>query len=553
MNTSVEKTQDNKSLVHFVALNSLMSHTERQLVDIDWVQGQTLDVYLGDLGGEWLVNVMGKSVDQEDWSSISLQPGDYVVAAPNLRGGDTGKNILRLVAIAVISFYTFGAGGLGAKIGTETIFGTIGATASTGQLIAATALMVGGQMAVAALLPPSAFKTSSDASPTYSITGPKNTSTAGVPVPLCYGGHGMAGNIVASYIENATEYDQNVYMLINAGEGIIDGISDIKINDQPMANFKGAQRIVKVGSDNQSSIGWFNKIITPRSWNLAPEDKNTWHIFGTTNPAEQLRLDINFPGGLADPSSKGGTDYEPQGLSIEVSPQGQNSWTGFGAQTQNQNYSNGIPTNFGPDYSKSLFTWRKRTKKGFSVSITSKELPLANYDVRVKIQYNAAITGDPINGITISDLNEIVFETIGYNHTALLGLKIAVDQDITSIPKITFYNQGMLIDVFDEATQLWTSQPSDNPAWIAWDLFTNTRYGGGIPDNRMNLMEFREWAQYCEEKDLTFNGVFDQGETLWDVIGIVYRAGQRSQHVVQHGQYHTGFTKSILAFKRRPS
>ncbi|MEN6439764.1 MAG: hypothetical protein ABFD97_14410, partial [Syntrophobacter sp.] len=81
---------------------------------------------------------------------------------------------------------------------------------------------------------------------------------------------------------------------------------------------------------------------------------------------------------------------------------------------------------------------------------------------------------------------------------------------------------------------------SDNPAWVAYDVFTQPVISGrgtaelpyavcrfdGIDPSRMDIVKFKEWADYCDESvpdgaggtepRVTFNGGFDFDTTMWE-------------------------------------
>lgn len=83
-------------------------------------------------------------------------------------------------------------------------------------------------------------------------------------------------------------------------------------------------------------------------------------------------------------------------------------------------------------------------------------------------------------------------------------------------------------------------QWSDNPAWVAYDVFTQPVISGrgtaespyavcrfdGIDPSRMDIIKFKEWADYCNEPvpdgaggtepRITFNGGFDFDTTMWE-------------------------------------
>lgn len=65
-----------------------------------------------------------------------------------------------------------------------------------------------------------------------------------------------------------------------------------------------------------------------------------------------------------------------------------------------------------------------------------------------------------------------------------------------------------------------------NPAWIVYDMMTDSRFGGCLHPSRLDFWAFKEWAEYCEAKGLHFNAVFDSQESLWDQIAKVFRVGR---------------------------
>ncbi|MFZ2447486.1 MAG: phage tail protein [Syntrophobacteraceae bacterium] len=86
----------------------------------------------------------------------------------------------------------------------------------------------------------------------------------------------------------------------------------------------------------------------------------------------------------------------------------------------------------------------------------------------------------------------------------------------------------------------WALEWSDNPAWAAFDVFTQPVIAGegaeaspfavvrfdGLDPARIDLVKFKEWADYCDElvpdgfggteKRVTFNGGFDFDSSMWE-------------------------------------
>ncbi|CAG9228909.1 phage tail protein [Burkholderia vietnamiensis] len=192
-------------------------------------------------------------------------------------------------------------------------------------------------------------------------------------------------------------------------------------------------------------------------------------------------------------------------------------------------------------------------------SYFSPQLPLGKYEIRVRRNEDytdwshggpRVIKGQPISGDTtqsecyISDLNEIVFDGVAFNHTALVAIRVKMDSQLSSTPSVSFTNGGRLITTMkrDGGTITTAQQPSSNPAWIYYDMATNSRYGPGFSPDRLDLDSIFEWAEFCDANGLTFNGVLDQVMNFWDASAYVLRVG--------HAQVITVGTRYYIAIER---
>lgn len=150
------------------------------------------------------------------------------------------------------------------------------------------------------------------------------------------------------------------------------------------------------------------------------------------------------------------------------------------------------------------------------------------YDVRIRRTTAKAPTQQVIGKFTHTsyteaiwtNLNEIILDDIQYNYTALMGVKVRLDGQLSSTPNITADVKGIKCGHYDYDGTLLETKWTANPAWIAVDLLTNERYGGSIDVSRIDMPKFIEWAEYCEENDIEFNGYFSTNSNLWDVLKV---------------------------------
>lgn len=166
-----------------------------------------------------------------------------------------------------------------------------------------------------------------------------------------------------------------------------------------------------------------------------------------------------------------------------------------------------------------------RSRNAVRLSITSPELEEGKYEIRYRRKTVESTVDTISERVDVSDINEIIIDKVGYINTALGALKIRLNDQISGLPRVTFLVKGRIVKVWDVENSTWFFQHSANPAWIVMDMLTHKRYGVGISEGRINIGRFKEWAQFCDQEGLEFNGVFDTTMNVWEAMKLVARAG----------------------------
>jgi predicted phage tail protein len=522
---------------------------------IEWRDGLTvaealsgrLDPYTS------IVCLNGGVVSADYWDSTVIPEGSCLALSQLPEGGDSGKDILRLVlTVAIIATGQW-------------YLGTTLTAGSAAYYAASAALVVGTTLLVNALVPPTlASNDDMSDSPTYGIDGAKNTSREGVKVPVCYGAFRMAGNIISMHVRNTGD-TQYLYMLLNAGEGPVAAITDIQVNDQPIANFQAVETDIRLGSKTQEPIEWFeaNTASVSRGVTIG----TGWSTYTGLNVIDRFRLDFVAPTGIWRVDDKGRRKTVTVTLEAEYRKIGTAQWTTLAPGTEPVSYSNnyvyygynnysssGDIFNFNPEFSTTTLTagdsvvdgviyrggeavgyLQRDGQYGGSLSITldktspyrwsiySPTLSEGTYEVRVRRTNAETETDKQRDKVVWSDYTEIVNDKVAYRNTALVGLKIKLTDQLSSLPNVTYLNQGRVIKYWTGSG--WKDGPSNNPAWVVYDMLTSTRYGAGIEANRIDIDRWKEWGDYCDSAGLTFDGVLDASQSLWDAMQHVFRAG----------------------------
>lgn len=537
--------------------------------EMAWARKKTLAEYfpLG-TAEQSVVSINGKIIPQEQFGATYIAKGDNVVVCPIPAGGGGGKQILSMVAMIAVAVYApVLAGSINGALGLSTAAGSFAMAATTAGVMMAGSMLVNTVFAPPQPKAPSAEATSSS----YGIDGAKNTSLEGIPVPVCYGEFRMGGNILGLYTLNDGD-TQILYMLLSAGEGPIAGISDILINDNPIADYKDVETEIRLGTPDQTAIDWFNE--TTVAQNKGTKLTTDWTYHTTTTPIDKFRLDVVAPSGLCEIDTKSGASKNRSvTLEIQYRPIGSADWNDIQSQTIEGwrtvradgsgvdivwKYEDGTTVtdqaqleyldkqDYGklgslvtaaavkaqertPIYSDTL-TITSNKRSAVRKSFASGKLNTDKYEIRVRRTTAKSTEGNVLDELYLSDVNEIQTESLTYPNTALLALKIKLGDQISGLPTVTYVNGGRILGVYGKPTgagsDQWYQAASKNPAWIVWDILTNRRFGGAMQTSRLDFPAFQRWAKHCDEQGFTWDGVIDTEMNVWDACQLVLRCGR---------------------------
>jgi len=173
-------------------------------------------------------------------------------------------------------------------------------------------------------------------------------------------------------------------------------------------------------------------------------------------------------------------------------------------------------------------------------------LARGKYEVRL-----ARLSAEEASTLKMSDLywtalDEILNEALAYPYLALLALAIDGSERLNNRAPVVsaVWDRGTITvrgsisagAFVDSGTM---SVASSNPAWAAYDLLTNERYGYRIAPSRLDYATWAAWADWCDGlvdgvKRITLNGILDSQMSLAAALAKICQHG-RAQ-IVQAGQ-----------------
>ena len=140
-----------------------------------------------------------------------------------------------------------------------------------------------------------------------------------------------------------------------------------------------------------------------------------------------------------------------------------------------------------------------------------------SFPVQVRLERITADSSDTSlqNAFSFSSATDIIFQQNAYPNTAHLALRLGAEQ-FPRVPNRVFRLRGIKVKIPHNATvdlatgritysgtfngtfktdKEWTT----DPAWILYDVLTNTRYGCSIPETKINKFTFKTVSEYCGE------------------------------------------------------
>ena len=585
-------------------------------------EGKTLGEYLGDLDPEQTWMVFHNGVEVEDYEAEADRP---VAATDSIgillvpQGGDGFKSVLRIVmqAAAVALAFVPGVG-----------------------WAAALAINVAVGLANAFLLTPKPPKTNNDQEErAYGIDGAKNSATEGIVYPVVYGEYRVAGNFCDSFTVNQGD-DQYLYLRSILNDGLINSVSDIEVNEQPIENFKQVSARIALGELDQPANDWFNRSVV--QVNKSAKLDTSWVYHTTTGEVDKLRFDVVFTQGLVTISEKKGT-YSGRSVTFECQyrevdpvtkePIGGGSWSNMGIGTPEDYFRNDYtrsvddvfgarfttdidrvtlhgrvsplsiaentpriqyrpvgsstwqnvpgewdedtaeqdryiyddandgtisgPTNATPsvgftrdfDLTPGQYEFRgvdgavieqatgyptsgsnrytvsdsrtRQIRKSFETSRVNR----GYYETRIRRTTPTSTNKYILDEVFLSDVGEIGLDKIRLSGVANIALKIKLNDQLNQIPTLSAKVRGCVLQEYDKYGNPTVKRWSANPAWIALDILLSQERGAQYSKSRIDWPAWVRFAQYCDDNNLTYNGVFVTAGALGEAYREVMRVG----------------------------
>lgn len=464
--------------------------------------------------GEWVYSINGHEVTLD----TPVNDNDYIVVMPKIEGKFFG--VLLSIGMAVFT------GGIasGAIFGIQSLIWRTVLSMAIGMI---------GNAVISKLTAPKVDRSNSEQSTTYGWGGTKTVTGQGYPLAVTYGRMKSAGMLLSRHVISDGE-KQYLNLLYCAGEGELSKIEDIRINSNPISNYKDVQVDIRLGTNDQTVIPNFNDNFADQGLNY--ELKSDWSVQQVQGDAcDAIELTIGFPNGLYYSNDSGGMDKTSVTVDAEIRKVGTQEWQSL-PLSNNKGLSSHVKKEpkrwFFVDrdnkkIANSNYTGyiREATNSAFYRVFRFDNLDKAKYEVRMRCSGKDGTSLRHVNKVYWTQLTQIIYDDFVHPGKALIGIKaLATSQLSGSDPDVSWIQERDKVWVFNPYTNRYEDKPADNPAWAAYDLLHICRKIGGEyvvfgqPYGRIDYDAFNAWAEKCTLNKFTFNYIFDTATRLWDAL-----------------------------------
>lgn len=464
--------------------------------------------------GEWVYSINGHEVTID----MIVNDDDYIVAMPKIEGKFFG--VLLSIGMAVFT------GGIasGAIFGIQSLIWRTVLSMAVGMI---------GNAVISKLTAPKVDRSNSEQSTTYGWGGTKTVTGQGYPLAVTYGRMKSAGMLLSRHVISDGD-KQYLNLLYCAGEGELSKIEDIRINSNPISNYKDVQVDIRLGTNDQSVIPNFNDNFADQGLNY--ELKSDWSVQQVQGDAcDAIELTIGFPNGLYYSNDSGGMDKTSVTVDAEIRKVGTQEWQSL-PLSNNKGLSGHVkkkPKQWffidksNRDIANSNYAghiW-EATNSAFYRVFRFDNLEKAKYEVRMRCSGKDGTSLRHVNKVYWTQLTQIIYDDFVHPGKALIGIKaLATSQLSGSDPDVSWIQERSKVWVFNPYNNQYEEKPADNPAWAAYDLLHICRKIGGEyvifgqPYGRIDYDAFNAWAEKCSLNKFTFNYIYDSATRLWDAL-----------------------------------
>lgn len=467
-----------------VTPNALTLDGQRN-VPADLQPGENLAAFLarhvpGIASGAWAVSIGGATVPQAMWAHTFPKHGQ-VIACRAL----VAKQVVQLAAIAVLSYFTIGAGGGLWGINAAAALG------SNGLMAAQWGAFMAGSLLINKVLGPKVPKVGEAAAArqAYSLSGQRNSARAYESLPVLWGEMRVTPDLAGQPYAWFEGDDQYLSTILLGGVNVHSAF-DLAIGDTPLASFEEVSTFFNGFSGMASEdVPLYSNADSIAGAEL--ENDGAW--VKRTSSSDTVALQVDIEGQLYDLDNKSNALVNSVPLFIETRVVGTEAWQSALSTT----------------LSNSTVDVVRRT---FSVPVA-----LGQHEVRVRLGKPTYNEGDGKDACKFAwnVLKSIQPDTADYSQWGRIGIKIKATGQISgSLDTVRATYRARPLPVWSGTewiTATTRAEGLSNPGAILLQTLRGVyangvlQFGFGMSDEQIDIEGLKAFMLHCAARGYTYD------------------------------------------------
>lgn len=460
--------------------------------------------------------VNGVSIERQHWARTvpGLSDRVTVTVVPQGRGG--GSNpiaVIATIALAVVAPFAGAA-----------VAGALGVTGTVGTLVSAgvsAAIVAGGagiiNHFVAAPVPK--LTQGAQTPQTFGISGIRNSLPSRYQSVLSlFGTHRLFPFFAARPYSTAAGLTQFLHVLYDCGYGPLERptAADLRIGSRPISEFSEVTWSFHDGEPGEDSrLAQFSKRHFQEVVSSELKASEGWRLFTSPTSIDRATVGILFPQGLARVNRESGA-LETVHVLIQI-------------QTQDEDGNWQSPATSVQVERASFEAWWVSTEITFAAR--------GQHTWRIR-----RVTGNSSEN-NVRDVSQLAFvdyvnddPPVMAQGRALLALSIRATGQLHG-------TLDSFSGVFSRKLPTWDGTDWTEPkvtnsvAWAAASILRGPGNADPVPDAMVDGEFFKALDEYCTGRGYTFNGVFDNRESVWEALTDILACGRCAPTVLDGSRF----------------
>lgn len=489
----------------FVWTPNALTLDGQQNVPCDLQPGESLEDFLrrhvpGIDSGAWSVSIGGCVVPRAMWGKTYPKHGMHIACRATV-----GKQVVQLVAVAALSYFTLGMGGIAAG-------SFMGLTGAAGWA-AAMGVFVAGSILINKVLGPKTPKvgTPEEAKQVYSLRSQRNSARPYEPIPVLWGEMRVVPDLASQPYTWHQSEDQYLSTILLGGVNV-HSASDLAIGDTPISSYQDVDVYYNgfSGMPNQK---------IPLSSNMdslaggAIEDDETW-VTRTSSPgAIQLAVDLEYVMYL---QGNKGLLWAHSDITVQYRKVGTSEWRVLTGSVKRIGNNKAEPRRV---------TWQQPVDEG-------------QYEVRMKQKKVARTDQNGTNGfrqVSWVSLRSTQPDNTDYSAFGRIGIKIKATGQLSGAldtVRVTYRAKPMPVwNGTAWVTATTRANGLSNPGAILLQTLRGIwhkgklQFGFGLSDDQIDIDGLKAFMLHCAAKGYTYDKWITSSMSLQEFCQEVALAG----------------------------